>query len=139
MILQELNMNEKDRFMKHWKEILSSNDQIIVQKVHSYGAKVEAMAFGDETFINNIPCIGPFGTFCVHVDGVVGSCSMDTDLSIPLGNVSERSIAEVWADMPFKRLRDRHIFGERHKIHICNGCGLWRQQKHDAGKILGTR
>ena len=79
MILQDINADEGETWHDHWKPKLNANDQIIVQKAHNWASVVNTRSFGDEFTINDIPCIGPFGTFCIHVDGMVGLCSMDTD------------------------------------------------------------
>lgn len=130
MILQKANYSERESFLDHWSKILSPQDSIIIQKAHSYGSKVDVMKFGDESVINRAPCIGPWGTFCVHSDGNVGLCSMDTDMTFPIGNVIKKNIAEIWTDVPLQEIRTKHISNKRNKMQICNGCGLWREEKH---------
>ena len=140
MILQDINADEGDFFLEYWKPKLNANDQIVVQKAHNWASAINTKSFGDEFEINNIPCIGPFGTFCIHVDGTVGLCSMDTDpkgtTGEGIGSVALRSIAEVWSGDLVKRVRDVHIAGERCKIKLCDGCSLWREDKHLLEDIL---
>ena len=139
MILQELNADEGETWHDHWKTKLNSNDQIIVQKAHNWASVVNTK-FGEEFAINNIPCIGPFGTFCIHVDGTVGLCSMDTEpngsTGEGIGSVALKSIAQVWTDERVNKVRAKHIAGERCDIKLCDGCTLWREDKHIIEEIL---
>lgn len=130
MILQKSNYNEGESFLKHWSKILGPQDSIIIQKAHTYGSKINVMTFGDESTVNHIPCIGPWGTFCVHSNGEVGLCSMDTDITFPLGTVDAKSIAEIWTGKPLQGIRAKHISNQRDKMPVCNGCALWRENKH---------
>ncbi len=134
MILQEMNADEGDACLAYWKPKLNPQDQIIVQKAHNWARFVNTKSFGDEFTINNIPCIGPFGTFCIHVDGTVGLCSMDTEpkgaTGEGIGSVAEKTIAQVWTGEPVQRVRQVHIAGERCGIKLCDGCTLWREDKH---------
>jgi organic radical activating enzyme len=145
MICQDLNADEGETWIEHWKPKLNPHDQIIVQKNHNWASAYNAKNFGDEFSINNVPCIGPFGTFCIHVDGTVGLCSMDTDpkpngtTGEGIGTVATKSIAEVWTGEPVKRVRDIHIAGERCKIKLCDGCTLWREDKHLMEEILRSK
>lgn len=137
MIMQESNKNEAELFTKHWERLLDDNDQIIVQRAHNWGSTVETMEFGDENIINNVPCIALWGTLCIHVDGEVGLCCMDTNTTIPVGNTRSQTISEIWSGKPLNDIRTKHIEGQRCKIPICDGCTVWRESKHDSEQILG--
>lgn len=137
MILQEKNFNEADSFTSHWAKFLNPNDQVVVQKGHNWGATIKAMKFGDEDKVNNIPCIALWGTFCVHVDGKAGLCCMDSNNTIPLGDLTSQTIAEIWHGEPLKRIRQMHISGRRSEIPMCNGCTLWRDFKHYKERMIG--
>lgn len=138
MIQQELNYHEGDAFIEHWSELLSANDQVAVQKVHNWAHAIEVMEFGDEDIINNIPCIAPWGTLCIHADGQVGLCCIDTTNAIPLGNVNDQTIAQIWAGEPLQEVRSKHLSGRRHEIALCDGCTLWRESKRDLKRIIGV-
>jgi len=130
MILQELNQNERDDFIPHFEKLLSPTDQIVVQKAHNWGSTLDVMKFGDEDKVNNYPCIALWGTFVVHVNGDVPLCCIDTDTKYPLGNLNEQTIEEVWTGEPMRAFREKHLNGMRSEISICDGCTLWREDKH---------
>ena len=137
MVQQELNQGEGETFVAHWTPLLSDSDQVVVQKAHNWGASVDVMKFGDESGVNDIPCIALWGTMSLHVDGEVGLCCMDTNSTVPIGNVASQTIAEVWNGEALKKVREMHTSGRRADIPICDGCTLWRESKHDRGKVLG--
>ncbi|UCD55356.1 MAG: SPASM domain-containing protein [Candidatus Omnitrophota bacterium] len=138
MILQKLNYHEVDSFSHHWVPRLNPNDQVIVQKAHNWGSTVEVMEFGDEDTINYVPCIALWGTLCIHVDGQVGLCCMDTKSTLPLGKVTSQTIAEIWSGKPLRTIREKHIEGCRYQISLCNKCTVWRETKHEREKVLKT-
>ena len=137
MILQEENKSEELEFIEFWKKYLNKNDQVVVQKAHNWGSTVKVMKFGDEDQINNVPCIALWGTMCIHVDGSVGLCCMDTKNIFPLGNVKEQSIADIWHGAALQSMRDKHVNGKRHEFPLCDKCTVWRELKHDIDVIIG--
>ena len=136
MILQEANCQEAESFTEHWSGLLGGRDQVVVQKAHNWGSTVETMKFGDEEAINDVPCIALWGTLCIHVDGQVGLCCMDTESAYPIGNLAQQSIAEIWKGEAMNEYRRRHLAGERAGIALCDGCTVWRPAKHEREQLL---
>ena len=136
MVLQEQNKNESESFINHWRQYLKVNDQIAIQRVHNYARAVDVMKFGDEEEINNIPCIALWGTFCIHANGEVGLCCMDTENSIPLGNINKQTISQIWSSGRLKGIREKHLSAERSFIPLCDKCTLWRESKRDLIQVL---
>jgi len=136
MILQEANCDEAELFTEHWSGLLGPQDQVVVQKAHNWGSTVETMKFGDEDAINDVPCIALWGTLCIHVDGQVGLCCMDTESAYPIGNLARQSIAEIWKGEAMNEYRRRHLAGERAGIALCDGCTVWRPAKHEREQLL---
>jgi hypothetical protein len=130
MILQEQNFHEAESFENHWRGILGSSDQIVVQKAHNWANTVDVVQFGGEETINNIPCISLWGTMTIHADGVVGLCCMDTKCAYPTGDLNHNSMAEIWHSEAFERARELHLSGRRREMSICDGCTVWRPDKH---------
>ena len=88
------------------------------------------MKFGDEDDVNNIPYIALWGTCVIHVNGDVPLCCMDTETKHKLGNVTTRPIEEIWIDHTMEMIRKKHLNGTRADISMCDGCTLWRDEKH---------
>ena len=54
-------------------------------------------------------------------DGQVVPCCFDKDAHHTLGNVQERSFADIWRSAPYQRFRQT-LLGSRSKIDICQNC-----------------
>ncbi|MBF0447830.1 MAG: radical SAM protein [Magnetococcales bacterium] len=130
MVQQELNRDEGENFHTFWQARLGSQDQVVVQKAHNWGSTVQVLRRGDEDQVNDIPCIALWGTFVVHVDGTVPLCCMDTDSRHPVGDLNSQSIREVWQSKELAAYRRKHLLLQRPQIDICDGCTLWREEKH---------
>ena len=96
------------------------------------------LSYGDEKSVNNYPCIALWGTMCIHSNGDVGLCCMDTESSFILGNVYDQSIQEIWNSPTLNKIRDLHLKKMRKNISLCNGCTLWRNEKRQLIKITNT-
>ncbi|WP_308734733.1 radical SAM/SPASM domain-containing protein [Humidesulfovibrio sp.] len=131
MIQQAANQDEPEAFTAFWKSKLSDIDQIAIQKAHNWASKVKGRNEAEDPFINNVPCIALWGTFVVHVDGTAPLCCMDTDTRVPLGNVAEESIRDIWTGQRLEAIRQKHTSGTRADIPLCDGCTLWREVKRD--------
>ncbi len=132
MVLQELNHTEGVAFESFWRGKLGPNDQVVLQKAHNWANAVDVMSFGDEQDANAIPCIALWGTFVVHVNGDAALCCMDTETKHLLGNIWEQSIEEIWNGPKMAEIREQHLTNRRHEIKICDGCTLWREEKHQS-------
>jgi radical SAM protein with 4Fe4S-binding SPASM domain len=132
MVLQELNYTEGVAFESFWRDKLGPNDQVVLQKAHNWANAVDVMSFGDEQDVNALPCIALWGTFVIHVNGDAALCCMDTETKHFLGNIWEESIEQIWNGPKIAEIRAKHLENRRHEIEICNGCTLWREEKHQS-------
>jgi radical SAM protein with 4Fe4S-binding SPASM domain len=131
MVRQDLNHTEVNEFIKYWKAKLKDSDQIVIQNAHNWGNKVEVKKFGDESKVNDKPCIALWGTFVAHLNGEVPLCCIDTETEYKVGDLNESSIEQIWQNNHLKKYRELHEMGNRERIPICNGCTLWRDDKRD--------
>ncbi|MCP4912737.1 MAG: radical SAM protein [Oligoflexia bacterium] len=131
IILQELNFEEKDEFIRYWKKYLKDDDEIVIQYSHNWGKKVVVKKWGDEESINQIPCIAPFGTMVIHSNGDVPLCCIDSETEYLMGDLRTNSIQDVWSSEEFKKARQAQLNGERDKFPLCIDCTLWRDHKKD--------
>lgn len=132
MIQQEMNYTETGYFRSFWTDKLKPTDQVVIQKAHNWASATDVMKFGDEDEVNNIPCIAIWGTCVIHVNGDVPLCCMDTETNHKLGNVLDKPIEEIWIDHTMESIRHKHLNGTRTDIAMCDGCTLWRDEKHAA-------
>lgn len=62
----------------------------------------------------------------IHPDGVVTACCIDSAREMPLGNVFEQSLPEIWRGEKYQQLRDLHASGRFEEVPICSRCPLAR-------------
>ena len=55
----------------------------------------------------------------------------DPDKKNLLGNVSERSLLEIWNSVLRKLWVQYHINGRRDKVGLCQACKFWGCQDHE--------
>ena len=128
MILQQVNCDESDAFMRHWKRLVSADDQVMVRRAHNWGGQMPLGSPAGTDEVNMVPCIAIWSTLGIHVDGSVNLCCIDSGNSVQLGNVNSRSIAEIWHGEELRRIRDLHLNGRRAEIPICDGCTTWAKR-----------
>ena len=132
MIKQELNHTEEPAFRAFWNDRLQETDQVVVQKAHNWASAADVKKFGDESDVNTYPCIALWGTCVIHVNGDVPLCCMDTETQHKLGNVGDETLADIWNGDATRAARDKHLNGVRAQIPLCDGCTLWRDEKHES-------
>lgn len=68
------------------------------------------------------PCLQPFSTLLVKVDGTAVICCVDYSGSVALGNVFKNGIRKVWGSERFERVRRLHNAGWKRAIPLCARC-----------------
>lgn len=72
------------------------------------------------------PCIDPFHNLVVNFDGKVSLCSLDWNNAVPFGDVSKRSVVEVWHGEAASAVRQAHLQGNFKQNSMCANCQEWR-------------
>lgn len=126
IILQEINQDEAQEFLEHWKPYLSDSDDIVIQNVHNWGADIPILDAGSDD-VNRYPCISLFGTCIVNVHGEVTMCCADVTPKVKLGDLNTDTISQIWHGEKLKELREMHLCGRRREIPLCDGCTVWRE------------
>ena len=76
-------------------------------------------------------CSYPWRSVVVLWDGRVVPCCRDDDAHLPLGDLREESLAEIWRGPRAAELRARHRSGDVPAGHLCHGCD-WRRDRFAA-------
>jgi len=132
MVAQEMNFGEEEAFVNHWTSLLNENDKVVVHKAHNWGNKVNVATYEEDAYINEIPCSVLWSNACIHSDGSIALCSVDTEAcSIhSIGSLNDSSINEIWHGFHIDRIRMMHLAGNREQHSLCNGCTAWREIKN---------
>ncbi|MFH1454649.1 MAG: radical SAM protein [Armatimonadota bacterium] len=78
------------------------------------------------------PCPQLWTALSIRWNGEVSPCCIDISNSMPLGNVKEKSIMQIWNGEPIKKLREAHLKKDLSRLSACSYCGT-----PVAGKKLG--
>jgi len=128
MVQQENNRDEADAFAGYWQQRLHGNDEVVVTRGYNWGTKTGVAPHDPRASLH--PCISLWTSCVIDVAGNVSLCCADESGSIVLGNVLEKSIAEIWRGPLMQSYREKHLGGSRREIPMCNGCAVWSEQKH---------
>jgi len=126
MVEQEENYHEVEAWKGFWLPRLSKQDAAYSKPMHSWGNGLESYDGHDkDPEYSGVPCISPWSTMAIHADGKVGLCGCDFNTKVPMGDLNESTIEEVWQAQQYQRVRELHSTGKRDEIDLCIGCNIW--------------
>ena len=73
------------------------------------------------TYTNTCPYI--FYSMSVNADGLVSACFLDWERKLPIGDVREQSLKEIWEGDTLFQYRLDHLRGKRKQHAVCGQCG----------------
>ncbi len=106
-----------------WRPFLGARDFVMTIAPAGFAGAIDVPAAGDG---GRVPCRWLFSSLMVLQDGTVTMCGADWDARAPLGNVRERSIAEIWTGAELAARRRAHLERRFADAPICAGCDDWR-------------
>lgn len=121
------NYRERADFLAYWEQYVRPGDEVYIMGIHSWAnqkfkenaEKVAKMAM--------VPCISPFTTMAVLVNGLIPLCATDYNGVVPLGDLRSQTIQEVWQGEESERIRAMHLTGTRNALPLCRGCDIWNR------------
>tara|TARA_B100000686_G_scaffold174337_1_gene181462 strand:- start:3953 stop:4984 length:1032 start_codon:yes stop_codon:yes gene_type:complete len=119
------NEMEIDDWIKFWE---NKADYITVQEYltqHPDDSKNYLRPKGNKrklVAVESITCPSPFERVVVRGDGAIFPCCSPLSLDMPMGNLHENSLAEIWNGKTFEDLREYFIEGKWQEHDICGKC-----------------
>lgn len=117
-------LNQAEPFKQRVDELLGGNGYRVSEH--------HCMDRGDAFHAANNPaqyertyCGYPSQRIMVAADGTCYPCCVDTDGTMPVGNVNDQSLAEIWNGLPMVQLRGELRAGV-FKSEICKRCESWK-------------
>ena len=113
-----------------WDKYKKPHDRIYMKQLHNWGNQVDVekktegglnAAYGDIYH----PCILPWSTMHITTMGIVALCPMDYDAKFAMGDLNKETIADIWHNEKWAKIRKLHSTGERNQIDMCRGCKLF--------------
>ena len=70
------------------------------------------------------PCSDLWRRMFIWWDGKANSCDVDYKSKLSVGEISSKSISEIWKSPEYEKLRESHISNERSSLDPCNKCNV---------------
>ncbi|MBF0319229.1 MAG: radical SAM protein [Nitrospirae bacterium] len=138
MVVMPENMHEIEPWMKHWSKQIGKNDRIYAKPLHTWGNQVNTVDANPDADDSADPCVSPFSSMVIHVDGTVPMCGIDFRNKYLMGNLEKESIREIWSGEGFSGIRMLHAQRKKNTIPFCYRCPIWETEKIiDPGNISG--
>jgi len=125
MVVVEENRNEVNDWLTFWTGKIGRQDKAYVMPKHSWGNQLYKEHEDAVEFYAHKPCVSPFSSMSIHVDGKVGLCATDYNLKYLMGDFTEQTIEEIWRNKGFMNVRLLHAGKKRNEIQLCRGCHIW--------------
>lgn len=126
MVLQEANQHEEEQWRKFWTGKIGPQDHVYSKPMHNWGNQLGSYErHNEDGNYSGRPCISPWSTMAIHADGQVGLCGCDYNTVVPMGNLKNQTIVEIWRSQRYEAARRLHEIGDRDSIPICIGCNIW--------------
>lgn len=121
-IYMDENKGELNKFLKLWRH--TAADAVRFKPFFRFPSKEEAkeVVIGQQK--RTKPCVLLWRQFSIYWDGTVVSCCWDFLGQTPLGNVMDKSLAEIWNGPKMQFIREKHIKGEYKEIALCRNCNI---------------
>lgn len=138
--LEVYREGQKD-FVEFWKPFV---DIIRIYEEHDEnGGFVDPEVTKALSFLSERqPCRKLFTDMIIYWDGAAALCNYDWNHNVNIGNVSEKSISEVWNSEVYENLRSMHNSGNIDTNIMCSKCEHWKAdylENHYLGKaVKGT-
>ena len=113
------NIHEIKKFLDKWVEIV---DTVEVQKESSIKIydKLLNKNYENKVLLKNYNCNQPWGQVTIHSDGVVSPCCNTIGRNLPIGNIFEKSLKEIWSGDEMNNVRQGFINNKPNKV--CKLC-----------------
>lgn len=105
----ESNYHEVDQFIEKWIDIV---DTVEIQKENSinfYDDLHKKKYDTSKLVLSDYNCNEPWGQVGIHADGTVGPCCNTVGRNLPVGNVLEQPLKEIWQNEKMKEIREGFI------------------------------
>lgn len=102
-------------------------DRIVFRRPDSWAGQIELPLEMDTSRAERPsdyrePCIHLWQQVNVYWDGTVPLCCRDFDAKVPLGDMNESSIAEIWKGEPLRTYRRKHLTRSFEDMLLCKQC-----------------
>lgn len=119
IIEQDANKERLDEITAFWENIV---DVVLVRKLLAFGGLVERRTTAAAYLPKETPCPFLWERMLIDPAGNARGCVNDIMGRGIVGNVLEKSIAEIWRGEPLATWRQMHLEGKKQNVPVCEGC-----------------
>ncbi|MBP2634700.1 MAG: Radical domain protein [Firmicutes bacterium] len=128
-VVSEVNEEEVEVFKRFWNE---KEVNVKIRPKISWAGLVKAENLIDNETIQRRPCYWLMQTMNICADGRVALCSVDLHCRVPSGDVTQKSLKEVWKDGVLSKYRNMHSEGRYEELpEMCRLCSDWQSAYAD--------
>ena len=115
----ETNVHQSNEFVEKWINIV---DSVEIQKENSinFYKDIKKQHIEQNRLLKNYNCNEPWGQVTINSDGTVGPCCNTVGRNLPIGNIFENNLKEIWLSKKMSDIRKSFINNEPNKI--CQLC-----------------
>jgi radical SAM protein with 4Fe4S-binding SPASM domain len=118
-ICMEQTQDELSRFISAWR--VKGVDALRIRQL-TYSGK-ESPFRNDN---GSRPCYWLWTNPHIKYDGTVVPCCQDVNATLPLGNIAEQSLGQLWNGGKMRELRQAHIDDRQNEIPLCRACNMYQ-------------
>jgi len=105
---------DQDLYIKTWGEY---SDTLFSRNTKELNAKIK-----EPVFHKLLPCRSIFGQMVIMTSGDVTRCDYDWEGVVSYGNVKDSTILELWNSPSLRKIRLKHLLGQKRNIDFCDTC-----------------
>ncbi|MDP2924022.1 MAG: radical SAM protein [Candidatus Omnitrophota bacterium] len=124
IIRMQETLKEIESFIKKWKIY---DVRFSVPSFLNWGGIKTDLSLDKQKPVRRYPCHTLWLSPSINWDGMVSICCIDWNEEEVLGNVKERSLAQIWQGEKIKQYRTYHLTKQYSKIPICAYCNYWQE------------
>ncbi len=119
-IALKTNAHEVDKFIKKWIDVVDSVEIQRESSIDLYDDLLKKNYDNKKLILKKYNCNDPWAQVSVNSDGTVGPCCSTVGRNIPVGNILNQSLKDIWEGEKIKAIREGFINNKPNKV--CQLC-----------------
>ena len=100
------NVHEVDAFIEKWIDIVDSVEIQRENSIDFYDDLLRKKFDNKKLLLKKYNCNQPWGQVTIHSDGVVGPCCNTVGRNLPVGNILNQSLKDIWQGTKMHEIRE---------------------------------
>jgi radical SAM protein with 4Fe4S-binding SPASM domain len=124
-VKMSINEHQLDKFVEHWSQKV---DFVSIQEYENYFSgedketKEALKADGAREQVDEFVCGQPWARAVIRHDGIVLPCCSAHGNDLPMGNIFETKLQDIWNSKNWKKLRIMHQEKRYYDHPVCKDC-----------------